>query len=225
MIELKESIDNYEIIKEGEGTEETLQYKLKGVFMQSETVNRNGRMYKLHEMLKEIERYNRDIISNRAGFGELDHPEGSSMNMSKACIFFNKPLTMEGDDVVGEALIFDNIWGNLLINSFIKHGIPFGVSSRGLGELSRMRESKKTFSVVNNFRIITPADVVSHPSAPGAIPKAVLEQIMENDKDITKLFDAELIFNIQKEINKTQSANIDEEVIKQWNNILNSIRG
>ena len=197
-------------------------YYLEGICMQAEIVNGNGRKYQKWEMEREIERYNREYIAKNRAFGELDHPSSSTMNMSKMSHLFIEPLRMEGNNVICKAEILDTIWGNI-VKVAIDKGIPFGFSSRGRGEL----EAKDDCMLVNNFEIITPADIVENPSAPDARPSAFMEMVTEavaGNPDISKNFDPDFITEIKNDINTTSKSKLDEAIIKVYWNIINNIK-
>jgi hypothetical protein len=203
------------------GKEKT--YYIEGIFMQSEKINGNLRKYQLEEMRKESDRYNIEKIANRSGWGELDHPQTTNMNMSKMCHLFVNPLRMEGNDVVGKAKILDNIWGQI-VKTAIDEKIPFGVSSRGRG----IAENKKDFQLITNFKLVTPADIVENPSAPDARPTAfsemLIEAVVQDYKKITSGLDDELVYNVKKTIHNSKKVDLDETIIKAYWNIINSIK-
>ena len=123
-------------------------YFLEGVCMQSELINGNGRKYQKWEMEREIDKYNREKIARNAAYGELDHPNTSSMNLSKMSHLFVSPLQMQGNDVICKAEILETIWGEI-VKVAIDRGIPFGFSSRGRGSI----EQKDDHVLINNFEI------------------------------------------------------------------------
>ena len=196
-------------------------YFFEGIFMQSEIINGNGRKYQKMEMEKEIERYNREKIAKNAGFGELDHPSTINMNYSKMCHLFVTPLRMEGNNCIGKAEILDTIWGDI-VKCAIDRGIPFAVSSRGRGKST----PKNDHFLIEEFELVTPADIVENPSAPGARPtpfaEMLIETIMTND-DAIKNVDAEIIKEIQNNINNTKKSLLDEAIQKAYWDLINII--
>ena len=211
---LTESIQDLGVLVESKGGKKT--YYLEGIIMQAEVVNGNGRKYQKWEMEREIEKYNREKVATRQAIGELDHPSTSTMNLSKMCLIYEEPLRMEGNNVIGKCRILDTIWGDI-VKCAIDEGIPFGVSSRGRGELSM----KDDYMLVNNFELIVASDIVENPSAPDARPTAFTEMITEalNSSD-----DLKLLEEVQKNTQFDQKSKLDEAIIKTYNNIINKIK-
>lgn len=144
-----------------------------GVFMVSEEVNKNGRIYAKHVMEREVMRYMEEAIQKNRAYGELGHPNGPNINLDRVSHMI-KDLRMEGNLVVGKALITNTPMGNI-VKGLMESGANLGVSSRGMGSL---RENKAgIMEVQDDFRLATAADIVADPSAPGAFVKGIMEGV------------------------------------------------
>lgn len=145
-------------------------YKIKGIFMQAEMKNKNGRVYPKDILEREVMRYNREFINKSRAFGELGHPDGPTVNLERVSHMI-KSLYPEGNNFIGEAKILDTPYGKIVKN-LIDEGAKLGVSSRGMGTLSNSRGA----NVVNNdFYLATAADIVADPSAPEAFVEGIME--------------------------------------------------
>ena len=145
-------------------------YKIKGIFMQAEMKNKNGRIYPKEILEREVMRYNREFINKSRAFGELGHPDGPTVNLERVSHMV-KSLYPEGNNFIGEAKILDTPYGKIVKN-LIDEGAKLGVSSRGMGTLSNSQGA----NVVNNdFYLATAADIVADPSAPEAFVEGIME--------------------------------------------------
>jgi len=146
-------------------------HKIKGIFMQANIKNRNGRVYPMEVLEKEVNRYNKEFIERKRAFGELGHPDGPTVNLERVSHIITK---LEGDgkgNYIGEAKITDTPYGKI-VKSLIDEGAQLGVSSRGMGSL----ENKGgTNYVKSDFYLATAADIVADPSAPQAFVNGVME--------------------------------------------------
>ena len=145
-------------------------YAIKGIFMQSDIKNKNGRMYPKEILQREVARYNREFINKNRAFGELGHPDGPTVNLERVSHMI-KALYPEGNNFIGEARVLDTPYGKI-VKSLIDEGARLGVSSRGMGTLSNSQGA----NVVNNdFYLATAADIVADPSAPDAFVEGIME--------------------------------------------------
>ena len=145
-------------------------YKIKGVFMESDVKNRNGRVYPQQILAKEVVRYNKEFINQKRAFGELGHPEGPTVNLERASHMITA-LYPDGKSFVGEAKILSTPMGEI-VKSLIDEGAKLGVSSRGMGSLE---QKNGAHYVRNDFYLATAADIVSDPSAPNAFVEGIME--------------------------------------------------
>ena len=161
-------MENVEYITEATGKEKS--YKIKGTFLQADVKNRNGRIYPMAILEKEVGRYNKEFIQKKRAFGELGHPDGPTVNLERVSHMITD-LYPDGKNFVGEAKIMDTPYGKIVKN-LIDEGAKLGVSSRGMGSL----EPKNGAQVVKtDFYLATAADIVADPSAPGAFVEGIME--------------------------------------------------
>ena len=165
---ISETMENVEYITEATGKEKS--YKIKGTFLQADVKNRNGRIYPMAILEKEVGRYNKEFIQKKRAFGELGHPDGPTVNLERVSHMITD-LYPDGKNFVGEAKIMDTPYGKIVKN-LIDEGAKLGVSSRGMGSL----EPKNGAQVVKtDFYLATAADIVADPSAPGAFVEGIME--------------------------------------------------
>jgi len=145
---------------------------IEGVFLQAEMKNRNGRMYPMAVMEKEVGRYNEEYIQKNRAYGELGHPNGPSINLERVSHMI-KDLRQEGHNFIGKAKVLDTPYGQIVKN-LIDEGAQLGVSSRGMGTL---RERAGCQVVQDDFMLATAADIVADPSAPQAFVNGVMEGV------------------------------------------------
>jgi len=145
-------------------------YKLKGVFLQSEIKNRNGRVYPFEVLDKEVQRYNKEFIEKNRAYGELGHPEGPTVNLDKVSHMVTS-LEPDGKNFIGEAKVMSTPMGKIVQN-IMDDGGKLAVSSRGMGSLTK----KGGANYVNDdFYLATAADIVADPSAPNAFVEGIME--------------------------------------------------
>jgi hypothetical protein len=165
---ISEEVQNAEyLIEEKNGKKE---YKIKGVFLQSEIKNRNGRVYPREILVREVNRYTKEFINKNRAFGELGHPDGPTVNLERVCHMV-KSLTQDGKDFIGEAKIMDTPYGKI-VKGLIDEGAQLGVSSRGMGSLIQRNGVNY---VKDDFYLATAADIVADPSAPDAFVEGIME--------------------------------------------------
>ena len=166
---IREEIEKVEVITEGVGKEAKLY--ITGPFLQAECVNRNGRMYPMSIMEKEVRRYTEQYVNKGRALGELGHPDGPTVNLDRVS---HKIVALEqkGNNFIGKAQIISTPMGKIA-ESLLKEGVCLGVSSRGIGSL---RPTKEGYSQVGeDFMLATAADIVADPSAPDAFVQGIME--------------------------------------------------
>ena len=176
------------IVEESNGKKN---YAIKGIFMQADVKNRNGRVYPSEVLQREVVRYNREFINKNRAFGELGHPEGPTVNLERVSHMV-KALYPDGKNFLGEAKVLDTPYGKIVKN-LIDEGAKLGVSSRGMGTLYQKNGANY---VKDDFYLATAADIVSDPSAPDAFVEGIMEgkewvwdngRLKEQDIDRLKL--------------------------------------
>ena len=165
---IREEVSNAEyIVEEANGKKN---YKIRGVFMQADMKNRNGRIYPMETLTKEVNRYNKEFVEQKRAFGELGHPDGPTVNLERVSHMITD-FTPEGKNFIGEAKIMDTPYGKIVKN-LIDEGAKLGVSSRGMGSLENKGGSNY---VGRDFYLATAADIVADPSAPDAFVQGIME--------------------------------------------------
>ena len=165
---ITEQIEPVEILtEEKDGKKSTY---IKGVFLQTEITNRNGRMYKYETMEREVGKYNEEFIKRGRALGELGHPEGPTINLDRVSHKIVE-LQPEGKNFIGKAKLLETPMGKIAKN-LLEEGVQLGVSSRGLGAL---RKEGTTSIVADDFILSTAADIVADPSAPDAFVQGIYE--------------------------------------------------
>ena len=166
---ISEAVDEVEYIteeKEGGGKN----YKIKGIFLQADIKNRNGRVYPMEVLEKEVSRYNKKFINENRAYGELGHPDGPTVNLERVSHMVTS-LTPDGKNFIGEAKIMATPMGEI-VKSLMKEGGKLGVSSRGMGSLDQKNGANY---VRDDFYLATAADIVADPSAPNAFVEGIME--------------------------------------------------
>jgi Prohead core protein serine protease len=187
-------------------------YFIEGVFMQSETKNRNGRVYPGAVMSKEVGRYNKEYVEQNRAMGELGHPEGPTVNLERVSHII-KDLRLEGNDVYGRAKILDTPYGKIVKN-LMDEGAKLGVSSRGMGSL----KEQDGVNVVQEDFMLASVDVVADPSAPNAFVNGIMEgKEWIWDNGIIKPVQIE---NYKKIIEKTSSRNLEEQAVRLFTDFI-----
>ena len=143
---------------------------IEGIFMQAEKKNRNGRVYPVSVLSKEVDRYNREYVNKNRAFGELGHPDSPTINLDRVSHMITK-LYPDGNNFIGKAKIMDTPNGKI-VKSLLDGGANLGVSTRGVGSLKPHNGYQL---VQDDFHLATAADVVADPSAPDAFVRGIME--------------------------------------------------
>jgi len=212
---ITEEIEKVEVLTEGTGSNKRLY--ITGPFLQSECVNRNGRMYPFSIMEREVKRYNENYIQKGRALGELGHPDGPTVNLDRVS---HKIVCLEqkGNTWIGKAQILSTPMGKIA-ESLLNDGVCLGVSSRGIGSL---RENNKGYKEVGeDFMLATAADIVADPSAPDAFVSGIMEGVewIWNNGILEQK-----VLRIQKKINTlVDSKQLEENKLNLFNDFLNSL--
>ena len=166
---ITEEVARVKFIVEGKGAQKKMY--IEGVFLQGEIKNRNGRMYPINTLAKEVNRYNESFVKKGRALGELGHPEGPTVNLDRVSHKITS-LVQEGNNFKGKAQLLSTPMGKIAQN-LIGEGVTLGVSSRGVGSL---KEDVRGCKVVGeDFMLATAADIVADPSAPDAFVSGIME--------------------------------------------------
>jgi hypothetical protein len=166
---ITEEVTNVKILTEGKGPNKRLY--IEGVFLQGEIKNRNGRMYPISTLSREVDRYCENFVNKGRALGELGHPDGPTVNLDRVSHKITS-LVQEGNNFKGKAQILSTPMGKIA-SSLLDEGVMLGVSSRGVGSLQTTSEGHKV--VGEDFQLATAADIVADPSAPDAFVNGIME--------------------------------------------------
>ena len=208
---ITETIEDIEVLTEATATGKN--YKIRGVFMQADIKNRNGRVYPVQTLAKEVARYNEQFINKKRAFGELGHPDGPTVNLERVSHMITS-LKPEGKNFVGEAKIMDTPYGKIVKN-LIDEGAQLGVSSRGMGSIQGSTVGK-------DFYLATAADIVADPSAPDAFVEGIMEgKEWVWDNGVLKSMEVE---NYKRQIENTKRAELAETKASIFNDFLSKLK-
>ena len=213
---IREEIEQVEFIVENRNGKKSLY--IEGVFLQGNIKNRNGRMYPMETLRKEVSRYNENHIKSGRALGELGHPDGPTVNLDRVSHKITG-LKESGANFVGKAKILGTPMGKIAAN-LLDEGVKLGVSSRGIGSLKQTREG---YSVVGeDFMLATAADIVADPSAPDAFVSGIMEgKEWVWDGGVLREKFAEKTY---KQINTlVTQKQLDEQKLNLFNNFLSNL--
>ena len=213
---IREEIESVEFLVEQKNGKKSMY--IEGVFLQGNIKNRNGRMYPMETLRKEVSRYNENHVQAGRALGELGHPDGPTVNLDRVS---HKIVSLKesGSNFVGKAKILNTPMGKIA-SSLIEEGVRLGVSSRGIGSLKMTREGVNV--VGDDFMLATAADIVADPSAPDAFVEGIMEgKEWVWDGGILREKYAEKTY---KQINTlVDQKKLDEQKLNLFNDFLNSI--
>jgi hypothetical protein len=190
-------------------------YFIEGVFMQSNQKNRNGRIYEKKNLEKAVEKYVTEQVKTGRAVGELNHPEGPTVNLDKVSHKITD-LHWQGNDVVGKASILNTPMGNI-VSGLLEGGVKLGVSSRGMGSLVQ----KNGAQYVGDDFMLSTVDIVQDPSAPSAFVNGVMEGVeWVWDNGLIRQQDIE---EIETEIKSAPRKNLQEAEIRAFKNFLSKL--
>ena len=213
---ITEQIEDVQILSEEKNGKKNLY--IEGTFLQGEIKNRNGRMYPINTLRREVDKYNESFVKNGRALGELGHPDGPTVNLDRVSHLITS-LVQEGNNFRGRARILDTPMGNIAKN-LLGEGVKLGVSSRGIGSLQETRDGAKV--VADDFMLATAADIVADPSAPDAFVNGIMEgkEWVWNNGIIQE----SEINHMKKQIDNASSRKILEELkISAFSKFLNSL--
>ena len=200
------------ITEEKNGKKNTV---IEGIFMQAESKNRNGRIYPRDVMESAVNKYVTEQVSKGRAVGELNHPEGPTINLDKVSHRITE-LSWDGNNVMGKALVLDTPMGQI-VKGLVEGGVQLGVSSRGMGTLV----NKNGVNVVGKDFILATVDIVQDPSAPEAFVNGIMEGVeWVWDNGLLK---AQEIEKYETEIKKASSSQLAEAQLKVWQDFLSKL--
>ena len=210
---ITEEVQKVKFITEGKGAEKKM--FIEGIFLQGDICNRNGRMYPMETLMKEVNRYNEAFVCKGRALGELGHPDGPTVNLDRVSHMITS-LVREGRNIQGRAQLLETPMGKIA-KALIGEGVCLGVSSRGVGSLQMTNEGHKV--VGPDFMLATAADIVADPSAPDAFVQGIMEgKEWVWDGGILK---EQLAFKTQKRINTlVDQKRLDEHKVNLFQDFL-----
>ena len=191
-------------------------YYIEGIFMQSNQKNRNGRVYPESVLMNEVKRYNAEYVEKNRAMGELNHPQGPTVNLDRVSHII-KELKQDGDDVYGKAKIMDTPMGKIAKN-LIDEGAKLGVSSRGMGTL---KQNKDGVNEVQKDFMLAAVDIVADPSAPNAFVNGIMEGaewIWDNGVLVERQ-----ISEYKKEIENASRHDLEEKTLKVFTDFISKL--
>jgi hypothetical protein len=213
---IREEIETVDFIVEEKNGKKSM--FIEGIFLQGDICNRNGRMYQMETLRKEVQRYNENHIQAGRALGELGHPDGPTVNLDRVS---HKIVSLKesGTNFIGKAKILSTPMGKIA-ESLIGEGVKLGVSSRGIGSLKQTREGVNV--VGDDFMLATAADIVADPSAPDAFVEGIMEgKEWVWDGGILREARAAKTY---KQINTlVTQGQLDEQKLNLFNNFLNNL--
>ena len=204
---ITEHTNEVEYIVEGKNKQ---QY-IKGIFMQSDIQNQNGRIYPYSVLKKQVKEFNEKFVKQDRALGELGHPSGPSVNLDRVSHVITE-LQEDGKNFIGKAKIIDTPNGKIVKN-LLESGVRLGVSSRGLGSI---KTNKSGVNEVQDDFVLSTVDIVSDPSAPDAFVNGIME-----GKEFS--LTGEVEYHIRKEIKNTVKARLEEKKIKLFQNFIKNL--
>ena len=191
-------------------------YMIEGIFMQAEQKNRNGRIYPKDVMVKAVDKYDDEQVSKGRAVGELNHPEGPTVNLDKVSHKIES-LKWKGNDVVGKATILETPMGQI-VQGLLEGGVNLGVSTRGMGSL---KNGNNAMIVQEDF-MLNAVDIVQDPSAPSAFVNGVMEGVewVWNNG----IIEAQTIEQMETEIKKAPRSDLYETQVREFKNFLSLLK-
>ena len=191
-------------------------YVIEGIFAQADKKNRNGRVYPMAIMEKAIGKYDSEQVSKGRAVGELNHPEGPTVNLDKVSHKIDS-LNFKGSDVVGKATVLDTPMGKI-VEGLLDGGVQLGVSTRGMGSLMQQNGAM----VVKDDFILNAVDIVQDPSAPGAFVNGIMEGVewVWNNG----IIEAQTIEKMETEIKKAPRSDLYEVQVREFKNFLSLLK-
>ena len=191
-------------------------FVIEGIFMSAEQKNRNGRIYPKQIMERAVDKYVKEQVSQKRAVGELNHPEGPTVNLDKVSHLITD-LQWEGNDVVGKAQILDTPMGRI-VKGLLDGGVQLGVSTRGMGSL----ENRNGVMYVKDDFMLNTVDIVQDPSAPSAFVNGIMEGVdwVWNNG----ILSSQVIENMETEIRTAPKKHLYETQVREYKNFLSLLK-
>ena len=213
---IREEIESVEFLVEQKNGKKSMY--IEGVFLQGNIKNRNGRMYPMETLRREVARYSENHVVAGRALGELGHPDGPTVNLDRVS---HKIVSLKesGSNFIGKAKILNTPMGKIA-SSLIEEGVKLGVSSRGIGSLKMTREGINV--VGDDFMLATAADIVADPSAPDAFVEGIMEgkEWVWDGGILREKYAAKTYKQINTLVTQKQ---LDEKKLELFNNFLSNL--
>lgn len=181
-------------------------YYIEGIFLQADIKNRNGRMYPVDTLEKEVNRYVTEVVKNNRAFGELGHPSGPSINLDRVSHIITE-LKRDGKNFIGKAKLTETPMGKIA-RGIMESGGQLGVSSRAMGSL---KEERGVMVVQNDLRLSTAADIVADPSAPDAFVNGIMEGVEWIYDPVKNTWLEQKLYETKKKIHNMSKSKLEEQ--------------
>jgi len=214
---ITELLEDVDYLSEAKEDGEKNHY-IRGIFLQADVKNRNGRIYPLDVMDREVNRYVNETVKNGRAYGELGHPMGPQINLDRVSHIIVE-LKRDGKNFIGKAKLTDTPMGNIA-KGLLNSGAKLGVSSRGMGSL---KESKGVMVVQPDYHIATAADIVADPSAPGAFVEGIMENVEWYYDAVKGTWHEQKMHQVKSNLKKMTMSEIEEQKIAILEDFLSSL--
>jgi len=215
---ITELFENIQYISEAKESGEK-EHFIEGIFLQANVKNRNGRIYPINIMEKEVNRYMTEVVAQNRAYGELGHPEGPSINLDRVSHIITE-LRRDGDNFIGKAKLTDTPMGNIA-KGLLKSGANLGVSSRAMGSLIPRKDG--VMEVQGDLRFSTAADIVADPSGPNCFVQGIMEGVDWIYDPVKDTWLEEKLDNTKKAIRNMSSSVLEEKKFAIFENYLTSL--
>ena len=198
----------------------TKNWFIRGIFMQSDVKNRNGRIYPRGLMEQAVGDYDRNYVQTKQATGELTHPSTTQIDLHKVSHLIEE-IKQDGNNFMGKARILNTPTGNI-VKGLLEGGVRLGVSSRGNGSV--VTESSG-IDRVQNF-ILSTVDIVAAPSAPDAFVTGMMESHDFIWNTTAAMSDAELqkLERIKHDVQMASKNRLQEATLKAFSDFMGMIK-
>lgn len=215
---ITELVEEVSYLSEAKETGEK-EHFIEGVFLQADIKNRNGRIYPIDVMEKEVNRYVKEVVDAKRAYGELGHPAGPQINLDRVSHLIVE-LKRSGKNFIGKAKLTETPMGEIA-KGLLRSGAKLGVSSRGMGSLKPMKEG--VMEVQSDYKIATAADIVADPSAPNAFVEGIMEGVEWVYDPVKGTWHEEQLHNIKQAVHRMSSRELEEQQLAIFEDYLASL--
>jgi hypothetical protein len=215
---ITELVEEVQYITEADEDGDKKHY-IHGIFLQGDIKNRNGRVYPINILDKEVKRYMKEIVKSKRAYGELGHPAGPQINLDRVSHLIID-LKKDGSNYIGKALLTDTPMGNIA-KGLLKSGANLGVSCRGLGSLKP--DHKGVMQVQDDYKIATAADIVADPSAPNAFVEGIMENVEWLYDPVHNTWHEQKLQETKQHIHRISKRELEEQKLTLFEDYLASL--